>query len=124
MTVITPPFFYDIVTGNTPAYRWDKPGSSYYNLRPDRLLPAIRKVREVTTYGSAAQLDFIQRLGAPLTSSPSSTAVSGRAESRKPAKTQSAHGFRPGKAPAARGKCPKGHYWSYKKKKCVKSKFR
>ncbi len=23
-----------------------------------------------------------------------------------------------------RGSCPKGHYWSYKEKKCMKSKFR
>jgi len=46
-----------------------------------------------------------------------------QSESRKTGKTTSAHGFRPGKAPAARGKCPKGHYWSYKEKKCLKSKF-
>jgi hypothetical protein len=28
--------------------------------------------------------------------------------------------------PGGKGRtpCPKGHYWSYKKKKCVKSKFR
>jgi len=45
-------------------------------------------------------------------------------ESRKGRKTNSAHGFSSGKAPTARGKCPKGHYWSYKKKKCVKSKFK
>ena len=24
-----------------PAYRWDKPSSPYYNLRPDRSVPAI-----------------------------------------------------------------------------------
>ena len=35
----------------------------------------------------------------------------------------SAHGFRSGKARTARGKCPKGHYWSYKLKKCVRSKY-
>lgn len=45
-------------------------------------------------------------------------------ESRKASKTNSAHGFRKPKAVSARGKCPKGHYWSYKKKKCLKSKFR
>ncbi|HHZ94244.1 MAG TPA: hypothetical protein EYN67_01515 [Flavobacteriales bacterium] len=37
---------------------------------------------------------------------------------------KSAHGFRKTKGVSARGKCPKGHYWSYKKKKCVKSKYR
>jgi hypothetical protein len=45
-------------------------------------------------------------------------------ESRKAVKAQSAHGFRKTKGVSARGKCPKGHYWSYKEKKCVKSKFR
>jgi hypothetical protein len=45
-------------------------------------------------------------------------------ESRKAFKAKSAHGFRKTKGVSARGKCPKGHYWSYKKKKCMKSKFR
>ena len=46
-----------------------------------------------------------------------------QSESRKTGKTTSAHGFRSGKARTARGTCPKGHYWSYKEKKCLKSKF-
>ena len=54
----------------------------------------------------------------------STTAASKRpSESRKAVKAKSAHGFRKTKGVSARGKCPKGHYWSYKKKKCVKSKF-
>lgn len=63
-------------------------------------------------------------VGGP-TDSPTSTTASKRTpESRKVFKAKSAHGFRKTKGVSARGKCPKGHYWSYKKKKCVKSKFR
>ena len=63
--------------------------------------------------------------GGPSVAVPTSTKVSKRSESGRTssAKGYSAHGFSSGKAPTARGKCPKGHYWSYKKKKCVKSKF-
>ena len=46
-----------------------------------------------------------------------------QSESRKTGKTTSAHGRRKQTSVSARGKCPKGHYWSYKQKKCVKSKF-
>jgi len=64
--------------------------------------------------------------GGPSMAAPTSTKVSKRSESGRTssAKGYSAHGFSSGKAPTARGKCPKGHYWSYKKKKCVKSKYR
>lgn len=62
--------------------------------------------------------------GGPTETTLTSTKASKRApEFRKETKTNSAHGFRRPKAVSARGKCPKGHYWSYKKKKCVKSKF-
>ena len=66
--------------------------------------------------------------GGPLGITPTSTAASvttpkRASESRKAFKAQSAHGFRKTKGVSARGKCPKGHYWSYKKKKCLKSKF-
>jgi len=64
--------------------------------------------------------------GGPSVAAPTSTDSSKRSESVRTssAKGYSAHGFSSGKAPTARGKCPKGHYWSYKKKKCVKSKFK
>jgi len=63
-------------------------------------------------------------VGGP-TDPPISTAASKRpSESRKAVKAKSAHGFRKTKGVSARGKCPKGHYWSYREKKCVKSKFR
>ncbi len=46
----------------------------------------------------------------------------------KTLKTQSAHGFRSGKARTAGGKrrtrrkkCPPGYFWSYQKRKCVRS---
>jgi hypothetical protein len=110
-------------------YRWDKEGSLTYWLRPDHFLQAIdsnpaiaastlllRTHQEITPRGS----------GGPSMAAPTSTDASKRSESGRTssAKGYSAHGFSSGKAPTARGKCPKGHYWSYKKKKCVKSKFR
>ena len=69
---------------------------------------------------------FSRGSGGPSMAAPTSTEPSKRSESGRTssAKGYSAHGFSSGKAPTARGKCPKGHYWSYKKKKCVKSKFR
>ena len=57
--------------------------------------------------------------GGPSMAAPSSTdGVPKRSESGRTssAKGYSAHGFSSGKAPTARGKCPKGHYWSYKRR--------
>ena len=116
-----------------PAYRWDKPSSPYYHLRPDRLIrnfhyftdPSVRLrydleklQREISSRGVGGPS------ASPTSTAPSVTTPKRLPESRKAAKTQSAHGFRKTKGVSARGKCPKGHYWSYKKKKCVKSKFR
>ncbi len=69
--------------------------------------------------------NWIQRLGVPLAASPTRTAIqaSPAAFERVGGRPSSAHGFRSGKARTARGKCPKGHYWSYKEKKCLKSRF-
>lgn len=111
-----------------PAYRWDKSSSPYYHLRPDRL---IRNFHYFTDPSVRLRYDLekLQReissrgVGGPSVS-PISTAASKRpSESRKAVKAQSAHGFRKTKGVSARGKCPKGHYWSYKQKKCLKSKF-
>ena len=63
-------------------------------------------------------------VGGPSGTTPISTASKRTSEFRKTFKAKSAHGFRKPKAVSARGKCPKGHYWSYKHKKCVKTKFR
>ena len=62
-------------------------------------------------------------LRAPFGSSPTRTTTASKrtSESRNTFKAKRAHSS--GKA-RARGKCPKGHYWSYREKKCVKSKFR
>ena len=64
--------------------------------------------------------------GGPSVAAPTSTDASKRSESGRTSSAagNSAHGFRKRKGVSARGKCPKGHYWSYKKKKCVKSKFK
>ena len=112
-----------------PAYRWDKPGTPYYHLRPDRV---IRNFHYFTDPSVRLRYD-LQKLqgeissrgvGGPSVSPISTTASKRPSESRKAVKAKSAHGFRKTKGVSARGKCPKGHYWSYKKKKCVKSKFR
>ncbi len=66
---------------------------------------------------------LFRRLGAPVAASPSRTTQTNGSGRTPSAVRDSAHGFRSGKAPTARGKCPKGHYWSYKFKKCLKSKF-
>jgi len=107
--------------------RWDVPGTQWYDFRPDRSIPAaVDFFLEGGIIPAYQQIIESHRSGAPVESSPPSTSPMPprrRSESRKSGTITSAHGFRSGKAPTARGKCPKGHYWSYKHKKCMKSKF-
>ncbi len=59
-----------------------------------------------------------QRPGAPLAASPTRTTPpqsGGKREAPQRASGDAKH--------RRAHKCPKGHYWSYKHKKCVKSKF-
>lgn len=59
-----------------------------------------------------------QRLGAPLAASPTRTTPpqsGGKREAPQRASGDAKH--------RRAHKCPKGHYWSYKHKKCIKSKF-
>ena len=118
-----------------PAYRWDKEGSPYYSLRPDRWFPDVVQAYRLTTYSGL--LEFQSRFhvaepsrggGGPaeLTQPPPSSSEKSRQDrasaqggkSGAPARA-STRGSRP-----RRNSCPKGHYWSYKEKKCMKSKFR
>jgi len=119
-----------------PAYRWDKPSSPYYHLRPDRL---IRNFHYFTDPSVRLRYD-LQKLdreiisrggGGPSGTTPTSTTApggKGRIARTAPgskgrtARTKSKASWKPGGK--GRTPCPKGHYWSYKKKKCVKSKFR
>ncbi len=64
-----------------------------------------------------------QRLGAPLESTPIRTTPP-RSGGKREAPSKKGSQRASGDAKHRRGdKCPKGHYWSYKHKKCVKSKF-
>ena len=68
-------------------------------------------------------------LGAPAGSTPTAPSTSpqvsreGR-ESSEPAKHGVSRQSSQRRDRARRKSCPKGHYWSYKERKCVKSKFR
>ena len=104
--------------------RWDKPGTQWYHFRPDRVIARLRGGADIVLLPILVHNE-LRGVGGPSVTTPTSTAASKRpSESRKAVKAQSAHGFRKTKGVSARGKCPKGHYWSYKKKKCVKSKFK
>ena len=102
-----------------PWWRWDHPDSHFYNLRPDRLVANLQSIREF--------IDASKGLGAPSRTTPTSTIPSKRRQGRASAehgkhggpRRESRRGGR-----ARRKECPKGHYWSYKHKKCMKSKFR
>ena len=97
-----------------PAYRWDLEGSQYFELRPDRVLlglayltnPRVRihhdlqKIQEFTSSRGG---------GGP-------SAQGGKSGAPARASTRGSR--------HRRKSCPKGHYWSYKEKKCMKSKFR
>ena len=67
--------------------------------------------------------NWVQRLGAPLAASPTRTTPpqsGGKREAASKKRSQRASGD----AKHRRAhKCPKGHYWSYKHKKCMKSNF-
>ena len=109
-----------------PAYRWDKPSSSYYDLRPDRLIrnfhyftdPTVRLRYDI----EKLDREFISPRGGggPSGTTPTSTTASG--SNGRTARTNTKASWKPGGK--GRTPCPKGHYWSYKKKKCVKSKFK
>jgi len=121
-----------------PAYRWDLEGSPYYWLRPDRLVPNVASSIRFFTYSGMLeyQAGLVERHvgthsrggGGPsaLTQPPPSSSKDSRqarasaqgGKSGVPARV-STQGSRP-----RRKSCPKGHYWSYKEKKCMKSKFR
>ena len=107
--------------GLTEAALWLYPPT-----RPVALLPGVSIGTWVALHEAGHWAWDSIGFGAPFGSSPTRTTTASKrpSESRKAVKAKSAHGFSSGKAPTARGKCPKGHYWSYKKKKCVKSKFR
>lgn len=64
-----------------------------------------------------------QRLGAPLAASPTRTTLL-QSGGKREAPSQKGSQRASGDAKHRRAhKCPNGHYWSYKHKKCVKSKF-
>ena len=68
-------------------------------------------------------------LGAPAGSTPTAPSISSQSsrqgrESSEPGKHGVSRQSSQRRDRVRRKKCPKGHYWSYKKKKCVKSKFR
>ena len=117
-----------------PAYRWDKEGSPYYSLRPDRFFSNLAESRRLLTYAGLmehqAKYHVSSRGGggpSALTQSPPSPSSKDSRQARAAAQggksgapaRASTQGSRP-----RRKSCPKGHYWSFREKKCVKSKFR
>jgi len=116
-----------------PIYRWDLEGSPYHLLRPDRVLLGMAYVTEPRVrihYDLLKTQEFLasRGVGGPSAQTISPPTSSGNSRQAR----ASAQGGKPG-APARaskrgsrprRGSCPKGHYWSYKEKKCLKSKFR
>jgi len=130
-----------LVTPDRPAwYRWDQPGSSTYWLRPDHTIEAYIAGRKgmrsvmpdiaslaLSVMPGSSEVKVNREIGAPSIPTPASTIPSKRRQGRAPAEHGKHGGPRreSGRGGRARRKsCPKGHYWSYKLKKCVKSKYR
>ena len=107
-----------LAAGITEAALWLYPPT-----RPVALLPGVSIGTWVALHEAGHWAWDSSGLRAPFGSSPTRTTTASKrtSESRKRFKAKRAHSS--GKA-RARGKCPKGHYWSYREKKCVKSKFR
>ena len=96
---------HEVIRQNVPILRM-------YNVAPDTAAIAANARYQAQM---AAQS---RRLGAPLAASPTRTTPpqsGGKREAPQRASGDAKH--------RRAHKCPKGHYWSYKKKKCVKSKF-
>jgi len=106
--------------------RWDVPGTQWYHFRPDRVLAQLRGGADIALLPILASRE-LRGVGGPSVTTPTSTVPSNRRQGRASAEPGQYGGPRQvtqrgGRA--RRKECPKGHYWSYKKKKCVKSKFR
>ena len=116
-----------------PLYRWDKEESSYYSLRPDRFFMTLAESCRLLTYSGFLEFQsrykHVSSRGGGGPSAQSQPPPSSSKDSRQD--RASAQGGKSG-APARastqgsrprRKSCPKGHYWSYKHGKCLKSKF-
>lgn len=102
-----------------PGYRWDHEENPYYYLRPDRLIPNVASAIKFTTY--PGYLEYQAGLHSQLAGK-HSRGGGGPSALTQPPPSSSRSRVRTKRT--RRKSCPKGHYWSYKKKKCVKSKFR
>jgi len=115
-----------------PAYRWDKEESPYYSLRPDRFFMALAESRRLLTYAGLMEYQAKYHVSSRGGGGPSVQTQSPPSSSKKSRQARaSAQGGKSG-APARastrgsrprRKSCPKGHYWSYKHKKCMRSKY-
>ena len=115
-----------------PAYRWDKEESPYYSLRPDRFFMALAESRRLLTYAGLMEHQAKYHVSSRGGGGPSVQTQSPPSSSKKSRQARaSAQGGKSG-APARastrgsrprRKSCPKGHYWSYKHKKCMRSKY-
>ena len=108
-----------------PGYGW-----AYY--AEDLIKNRLGYKGQLWSHPDLSIVDTVDRLGAPMAASPNRTAQKasrprrGTNESSRTSSAvgHSAHGRRQRTSVAARSsKCPKGHYWSFKEKKCVRSKF-
>lgn len=121
-----------------PAYRWDREESPYYSLRPDRFFMALAESRRLLTYAGLlehqAKYHVSSRGGGgpsaqtqppPTPSKPQPSTLVGLGGKGKDSPPRTRKSSKPGGKGRTKGKkCPKGQYWSFKQKKCVKSKFR
>ena len=105
-----------------PIYRWDLEGSPYFFLRPDRVLLGMAYLTEPRVrihYDLLKTQEFLVSRGGGGPSAQSQLPPSSGIRPRAPMVPDFNQGSRHG-----RKSCPKGHYWSYKEKKCLKSKYR
>jgi len=116
-----------------PAYRWDREESPYYSLRPDRFLSNLAESRRLLTYAGLMEHQAKYHVSSRGGGGPSALTQSPPSSSKKSRQARaSAQGGKtggPGRAShqgsrPRRKECPKGHYWSYKAGKCLKSKYR
>jgi len=86
----------------------------------------VQRMKHTMSDSQRERIISLRGSGGPSGTPPTSTVPSKASSGRASAQAKKYGGPRQSsqRGGRARGKCPKGHYWSYKLKKCVRSKFK
>ena len=122
-----PPMWYEWTVEGTPFYSYYPPRAFGKLVLAGGLVQAYKNGGPSQVYGPVP-VGLSPGLGAASGTSPTAPSQSSQSsrqgrESSEPGKHGVSRQSSQRRDRARRKSCPQGHYWSYKEKKCVKSKF-